>query len=163
MAFITLPDIIDYSPISSQIDAKFIEPFITTSQDIHIEPVLGSTLNSDLLELIDTYNVTGITGTNQTLIVSYIQPAMIWLTAFEGLHFLDKKIKNSGIVKSAGDGSTNLSIEEFADFEKKIKDNAMFYKSRLVKYLNDNVSSFPSYCYTSTNNINSIGLYLGNF
>lgn len=161
--FITISDIKNESSVSAQVDPKFIEPYIKTASDMHIENILGTSFSDELKELIDIYSgVTGITGSNYTLLVRYIKPAHIWSCVFEALHFLDKKIKNGGIVRSAGNDSTNLTTEDFQDFEQKIKDNTFFYKNKLINYLNDNANLFPSYrCSASTNNINSIGIYLG--
>lgn len=61
-------------------------------------------------------------------------------------------MKNSSIVKSAGDCSTNLDQEEYNDFEQTIKDKALFYRDRLVTYLNAYTSLFQVYGYGNCSN-----------
>lgn len=158
--FITIQDIKDYTAISSQVDEKFLSPFIETASDIYIEPVLGVSFSDELKDLIEISGVTGITGSNHTLLTKYIRPCHLWFCTFSALHFLDKKIKNGGIVRSAAADSTNLTETEFADFQQDVKDKAFFYKDRLKKYLDDNTSLFPSYGNCSSSG-NSIGIYLG--
>jgi len=51
---------------------------------------------------------------------------MLWFTISEALPFLDKKIKQAGTIRSADERSTNLTQEEYNDFEQTIKDKAFF-------------------------------------
>ncbi|HTF16626.1 MAG TPA: hypothetical protein VK658_01065 [Chryseolinea sp.] len=83
------------------------------------------------------------------------------VTTLEALPFLDKKIKNSGIVQSAADGSRNLDQAQYDDFEQHVRDRAFFYRDRLVTYLNANKALFPSYGNCEPVKNNSIGIYLG--
>ena len=62
---------------SNAIDAKQLFPMIKVAQDIHIQPILGSSLYKRLQTGIDDDDLTNV---EKTLIDDYITDALIWFT-----------------------------------------------------------------------------------
>lgn len=90
-------------------------------------------------------------------LVALSRPVIALIGLKNGLEKIRMKVTESGVsVSSFSDGLNKhdaATREQLADLKENLMDQAHQYKERLVKYLNDNVATYPLYanspCYTS--------------
>lgn len=129
--FLTENYLKDKTPITRNIDAADITPFIYTSADMFIKDILGSYFYDDIL---DKYNTQSL-GPDETILVSLIQPTVAWYAAglaVKGVHY---SLRNKGIQLQDGENSTAASQNEVIMTSKDYRQTGDFYAERLRKYL----------------------------
>jgi len=160
--FLTIDLLKQIVPISMNVDAMLLEPFIPTAEEMNVNPILGLALTNELLVAIESGVVTGNT---LTLLNDYIIPASAWSTFYEAAPFIIYRSVNAGITKKQSDNSTALDQSEFAVYRQSINDKSVFYLNRLINYLEDNKALYPNYRVNEIgcgiDRVNSSGFYLG--
>jgi hypothetical protein len=137
------PDFVkNNTPIELNVDDTKINPFITISQDTHIQLVLGSTLYNRLKQGVVNND---LNSDEVGLIQDYIAPCLAQWTYYEAYPFLNIKSTNKGNVKENSEWSTNSELDEIKFMRNAIRDMAEFYLKRLSKYLCDFSELFPQY------------------
>jgi hypothetical protein len=129
--FLTENYLKDKTPITRNIDAADITPFVYTASDMFIKDILGSYFYDDIL---DKYNNQSL-DPDETVLVSLIQPTVAWYAAsfaVKGVHY---SLRNKGIQLQDGENSTAASQNEVVMTSKDYKQTADFYAERLRKYL----------------------------
>jgi hypothetical protein len=123
------------------VDIKDIEQSAGVAQDMHIQPILGTTFYNEL-EL--AYSAQTLTPDEITL-MEYIKPALAYQAAQMTLPFLNYNIKNKGSVQQFGENASSIDAGTFHFLRKEIQNRAEFYTQRLVAYLCKNANLYPSY------------------
>jgi hypothetical protein len=154
---ITINDIKEVTSISNNIDVEQLEPFLMTSQDLHIRPILGDALMDAVISSV------GTGGTDYTTLVeNYILKALAYASWHSAAPFLHMKTQKKGIVKQNSDNSDNIDINEFGIYSERIESTMTFYLRRLKEYLDDNKELYPLYSASSQiNPSNSSSIFLG--
>ena len=127
---------------SSQIDSKQIVPMIKVAQDMHIQPALGSTLYKRLQDGIDANN---LNANEVTLLDDYITDALVWFTMSLLPMTLGFQLFSKGFLQKTSEESQTPSRADLELIEQKYISMAEFYKTRLIKYLQENESQFTQY------------------
>lgn len=154
---ITIEDIKEVTSISDNVDVEMLEPFLATSQDMHIRPVVGDALMDAMLD-----DVASGGTTYKTLIENYILKALAYSTWFSAAPFMHMKTQRKGIVLQNSDNSTNVTPEEFSIYIGRVEGSMTFYLRRLKDYLDNNKTLYP--LYTQSDQINptsSSSIFLG--
>lgn len=123
------------------VDTKDITQSAYVAQDLHIQPILGTTFYNEL-EL--AYSAQTLDA-NQTELMMFIKPALSYHAAAMTLPFLAYNIKNKGPQVQFGDNSSNVDNSTFHFLRKEIENRAEFYTQRLIAYLCQNANLFPTY------------------
>ena len=156
---ISIQDIQNVSSISDNIQVESLEPFLSTSQDMYIRPLVGDALMDDMLADVATG------GTQyQSLIDNYILRALAYATVFSYLPFGHMKIQKKGIVLQNSDNSQNVSVEEFSILSQRTESTMTYYLRRLKEYLDLPASKVLYPMYATTDQINpqnSSSIFLG--
>jgi len=126
----------------STVDESVIRPFIQIAQDRHIWPVLGSKLYDFLKEEIVADR---ISGQYETLLNDYIQPALVQFVFTECAYVLRLRFSNNSIGIAASEVGQSASIQDIKLVKEQAESIAMFYRERLIDYLQNNQSLFPQY------------------
>jgi hypothetical protein len=145
--FITENYLKDKTPITRNIDAADITPFIYTASDMYMKDILGSYFYEDILNKYNTQNL----NPDETVLVSLVQPAIAWYAAsfaVKGVHY---SLRNKGIQLQDGENSTAASQNEVVMTAKDYKQTGDFYTERLRKYLILNKDLFSVF----TNKLNT--------
>lgn len=140
--FITKEDIVKITPISGNIDADRITPFIATAQDIHITDILGSDLVDHLKDAI--FDGT-INDDELNLINKYIKPVLIHYSLSDFLLFNQYQIKNGGIFVQDAENATSADRADVVFLSDKERERGDWYRRRLVDYIGRNTDLFPEY------------------
>ena len=164
LTYCTSANIKKITAIVQTVSEEYIEPFIMSAEEMHIIPILGTALDTELKSELSQ----GIlSGANETLVTNYIIPASAWYSFYDAVPFLSVKVFNKGLVKQFSDNSNPIDRDELKDYRQAVKDKATFYINNLRKFLIDNSSTYP--LYRSDDNCDggggrhwSSGIYLGN-
>jgi ABC-type iron transport system FetAB ATPase subunit len=154
------------SVINDNVDDELIIPSIIKSQDLYIEPILGTDLMNRLKT--DISGTSGqVAGLYKTLLDEYVQKTVREWATYEATINLNYKYTNKSVALKSSDNSTPSTIEEIIYLREQIRNTAEYYSQRITAYLCANSSLFPEY--TSNNDSDDIrpnsssyfnGLYL---
>jgi hypothetical protein len=133
--------------ISDAIDDKQIKPQIKVAQDIYIQPALGSTLYIRLQEGIDANN---LTAAETTLLNSYVTDALIWFTVAQLPMALGYQFFSKGVLQKTAEESNTPSRPDLELLSNHYKQNAEWYKQRLIQYLRENYTLYLEYMQTGS-------------
>ena len=129
--------------LGGSVDDNIIMPYILLAQDMFILPVLGTDLDDKLKSDIQGGS---LTGAYQTLVETYIQPALVQFAFAELAPFLRLRfVNNAVVIMGATDQSDSASYEDIKPLIDRANDAAEFYRQRLIDYLRNNTSSFSEY------------------
>ena len=138
--FITTTDLKQFTIVDGNLDNdKFIQ-FIDIAQNVHIQAILGTDLYEKLQSDIEGAS---LTGDYQTLVETYIKPALVYYAFWEYLPFASYTISNKGIFKHTSESAVVASSDEVSDMRESAKKTANYYATRLIDYLC--LKDFPEY------------------
>lgn len=155
------------SIINGNTDMKIITPTIQLCQDKYVKPILGTDLYDAILSQIGSSTVS---TENQTLLDSYILPAMLWYVLCECTPVFKYRYANKGIMINSSESSSSADLNEIQWLMDKWRNNAEWYAQQATKFLREESDSttYPLYlendeCYKIKPNKNNFtsGLYLG--
>lgn len=128
-----------HSPVTSNTDITEFVPYIAIAQELHIEPVLGEPLMSELKEQIEANE---LSPENSDLILR-IAPALSFYAVYQALPFHWATIVNKGITVRESENSKGVDINDLAQLRQWIKNDADLLKSQLVDFLYRCRGSYP--------------------
>lgn len=123
------------------VDIKDLEQSAYVAQDMHLQPILGTTFYN---ELQLAYSGQTLTPDEETL-MGYIKPCVAYQAAQMTLPFLAYNVKNKGPMTQRGENADPVDAGTFHFLRKEIQNRAEFYTQRLVAYLCKNANLYPSY------------------
>lgn len=140
--FITEEYLKDNTPIDDNMDAKLLDTAMREGQDIYIRELIGSGIYD---ELCDQINADTVTSDNETLLKQYIQPCLKYYVLYESAHTMSFQLVNKGIQTRNSEFSNPADISAIAALMAKWKDRGEYYANRLMKFLEQNSSTYPLY------------------
>ena len=164
--FISEKNIKDGSFINENVSMVKLRPIIVMCQEMHIQPVIGTALFN---EISDQIIANDLSPANETLLTTYIQPALsMWVMA-ESPMILSYRYVNKNVERGQSENSTMASMNELQKQMDYFKNKAEWYSERLSRYIVANLGDFPMYNANNTideiipdrNNYNT-GLVLDN-
>lgn len=138
--FLNIQYLKDFSTIDLNVDDKLLISSIAFCQEEYIKPILGTGLYDDLKSKVQSGS---ITGNNQTLIQTYVQPALASYVLYDVSDFLLYKFSNKAIEKQRSDTTEPISLNELNHLKGKLLDRAQVYGTRTTNYLMANNTLFP--------------------
>jgi hypothetical protein len=129
--------------IHQNTDTKILSVAIRRSQDINVQPALGSPLYRALLQRVatNTWNPNYL-----TLMNDYVVPCLVAYVDYRCALLLNEKLTNKSVGRV---GDENIQANNTPDtyvFRDQLLKDAQFYKERLIGYLmDDNGDHFPEY------------------
>jgi hypothetical protein len=145
--FLTEQTFKDRTGASNMIDGKQIFPMIKVAGDMYIQPALGSRLYN---RLQDGVQVGNLTPDETTLINDYITDTLIWYTMSMLPMSMGFQLFSKGFLQKTSDESSAPSRKDLELIEEKYKSLAEFYKTRMIKYLQENYVKFFEYYNTGS-------------
>ena len=126
------------SAIGGSVDSDLIMPYILLAQDMHILPILGTDLDTDLKTHIQGGTL-GDNLNNKTLVETYIQPCLVQYSFVELVPYLRLRfVNNAVVVMGATDQSSSASYEDLKPVMDTATNAAEFYRQRMIDYLTNN-------------------------
>lgn len=143
--FITEAQIREYLDVEDNLDTSFIKNAIRESQDIKIQPILGTLLYNKLISLIDSGDIDDSGNSNyKGLLDNYVQNALLYASYFYILDAVYVRPRNNGLLTATG-GSESTNVDRsMYNVKKQVADNKYkFYADLLKDYLIEEESLFP--------------------
>lgn len=126
--------------MSNHVADKYIDRHIITAQERFLRGILGADFYAELLE----EKATGYwTGSNETLVDTYILPFLVWKAYQLYIPHAGIFFTGMGPREMTEDNSVLASSESMAILTDTARDNAKFYEAELLKYLAANKTAFP--------------------
>ena len=130
--------------IHSNTDTKLLAVAIKRSQDMHIQPALGTPLYRALLDRVETNTWT---ADYLLLMNDYVVPCLVAFVDYRAALLLTDKLTNKGAGRVQDDNQTTLELNQVAELRDQLRKDAYFYKERLIGYLKDDqATKYPEYC-----------------
>lgn len=135
-----------FTNVNRNVDMDSIRAEIGISQDIQLQPLLGTKFYDELLSKVSATGNT-FNANELTLVNDYISPFLIQVSYFEMIPHLHYRTMNRGIVKGDMESATGVDIETMKYLRTIQKQRADFYMMRLQDYLiiGYGQGQFPSY------------------
>ena len=127
--------------LGGSVDDEILQPYIRLAQEMHILPAIGQSLYNDLSAKVAAGT---ITGNDETLMESYIAPALVQLAFSEALPFIRVRIVNNGVTIMDSEQSTAATYGDMKPLMNRSKDLGLFHIERLMEYLDNNQSTFTA-------------------
>ena len=132
------------------VDPNLILPYILQAQRIYCEPKLGT----DLYKKLEADITAGsLAGAYKTLVDEYIGDMLPSWALHMCIPYLRFKIENGNIYSKSSETGNALSTEEAQHLREEVRNNAEYFTERMIKYITNNLSSFPEYSTNSGANI----------
>lgn len=133
------------TPINASVAVELIVPFLSTAQDLVIQPLVGTSLYVRLMAGIVASNLTA----EESALLDMLRPALAYATLAMALPFVSTQVRNGGVVKTKSDQTEPASKAEVDALRAAAENIGEFYQQRAVRYLCANGSSFPLYSSSS--------------
>jgi len=139
---ITTEDIFSGTTIQRNVQDFLLNPFIERSQIDFTEKLLGTALYNDLINQVELYGLTGLSGTYLTL-QQILKPMGVMYTWYYATPFLAVKFDNKGVNQLVSDNSANVNQERQTDLINRILNLAQESELKALKFLRANYTSYP--------------------
>lgn len=136
----------DNSNVNGNVDDKVIAVAIQDCQSMFVEPIVGTGLLNEIKSQIEsspTSPFADLTALNRTLLVDYLQPAMMkWIMAklVRPLHY---RMMQIGIQTKDSDNTSPIPESRLGNLEAQYMSDAAHYAEKAKRYLCENESSYP--------------------
>jgi len=141
--------------VDENIDDNLLNSAILLAQNNNLQSIIGYTMFRFIIDKLIS-DPTGNSFSNQYLYIieNYIQPSVGLWALYQALPTIWIRITNKSVVNKKGDDSEPVNMKAFSLLRDEIRNNAMFYDSRIVEYITNNTNDFNEY-YT-TDGVNRI-------
>lgn len=141
--FLVQPSILkDLCFVDKNIDDKPIILSIRTSQDLLLEPLLGTQLYLEILQQ----------ALNSNLLPAYkflVENFIVYIIGYSVKKdlFIDMtfKLKNKGVVTSSDDRVSTTSLNDIKYLQTELENKVAWYSNRLIEYLCAHKNEYPEY------------------
>jgi len=153
--FISEAKLKDSTAINLNVDPEILLPYVLQAQRIYIETKLGTTLYEKLESLI-TAGTIGNVGNEayKTLVDEFIGDCLPSWAFHMCIPYLRFKTENGNIYSKTSETGNSLSTEEAQHLREEVRNNAEYFTERMIKYITNNISSFPEYNTNSGADVN---------
>lgn len=130
--------------IHNNTDTKLLAVAIKRSQDMHIQPALGTPLYRALLLRVETNTWT---QDYLDLMNDYVIPCLVAFVDYRAALLVTEKITNKTTGRVQDENIQANTLAEVNEFRDQLRKDAYFYKERLIGYLmDDQAVKYPEYC-----------------
>tara|TARA_R110001606_G_scaffold7229_2_gene32078 strand:- start:2318 stop:2938 length:621 start_codon:yes stop_codon:yes gene_type:complete len=130
-----------FSDLNESVDDSLMVNGVREAQDIVIQPIIGTKLYNELILKIDNNSVS---GSYQTLIDDYIQPALVYASLYNITENIYVRSRNNGLLTpTGGENSVNVDKNMYDQKRQSIFNKQQFYADQLSRFLTENLSLYP--------------------
>ena len=130
-----------FSDLNESVDDSLMVNGIREAQDIAIQPIIGTVLYDSLITKVDNNS---LSGSYQTLVDDYIQPALVYASLYNITEVVMVRTRNNGLLTpTGGENSVNVDRSMYDAKRQSIFNKQQFYADQLSRYLTENISQYP--------------------
>ena len=130
-----------FSDLNESVDDALMVNGIREAQDIAIQPIIGTKLYNTLITKIDNNSVS---GSYQTLVDDYIQPALVYASLYNITEAVMVRTRNNGLLTpTGGENSVNVDRSMYDAKRQSIFNKQQFYADQLSRFLTENLALYP--------------------
>jgi hypothetical protein len=157
MPLITAAQVISLSFSNLSTDPSLIKAQMIRATELqYIKPAVGE----DLYDLLIAEHSSTYTGLNQTLVETYLQPALAYYVKLKMLPDLNMNTASQGIMVNTAEHANQATSSQRAELAESAKSSADALLKEAIRYIEDNESSFPLYTNSSDK---TTGVLIGGF
>jgi len=157
MPLITAAQVISLSFSNLSTDPSLIKAQMIRATELqYIKPAVGE----DLYDLLIAEHSSTYTGLNQTLVETYLQPALAYYVKLKMLPDLNMNTASQGIMVNTAEHANQATSSQRAELAESAKSSADALLKEAVRYIEDNESSFTLYTNSSDK---TVGVLIGGF
>jgi len=132
-----------YTNLDNNVRVEEITPFIIQTQDIYLQPRLGTKFFDRLKEGVIAGD---LNADEKALLNDYISPMLAHYSVYLMLPGIKYKLVDKGVVSGISEETAATSLEELEYLRQSVANTAEFYAERLRERLHDLPSgTFPEY------------------
>jgi hypothetical protein len=147
---VSVERVVQMTSISQNLDTHTIRPNIFIAQE-QVRQILGDLQYSELIQKIGDGDAL---TQNETYLMDYIQPFLIWLSALETTVSMYMKMVNNGVTTGTdGDGRKGVSIEELKFLRSMLTNRSETYRKQLQEYIRINLGLYPLIAQSNSNQV----------
>jgi sulfur relay (sulfurtransferase) DsrC/TusE family protein len=132
------------TPITQNVDAKDLAPFMEMTVRTYIQPILGYNFNNELLEKFNNETL----NTIETELVEFIQFVVAFYATYDAIPSLTFRISNKGIQSQFGDYQNSEGVATVEYLRNNMLKFARVHESNLRAFLDLNKDQFQTYLAT---------------
>jgi hypothetical protein len=132
------------TPITQNVDAKDLAPFMEMTVRTYVQPILGYNFNNELLEKFNDETLSPI----ETDLVEFIQFVVAFYATYDAIPSLTFRISNKGIQSQFGDYQNSEGVATVEYLRNNMLKFARVHESNLRAFLDLNKDQFPTYLAT---------------
>jgi hypothetical protein len=130
--------------IQNNTDTKILSVAIKRSQDMHVQPALGTPLYKALLLRVQNNDWTN--ADYVTLMNEYVLPCLVAFVDYRAAVLLNEKLTNKAVGRSQDEYQNANTDDETTALRDLLRKDAYFYKERLIGHLQDDQGTkYPEY------------------
>ena len=129
--------------LGSTVDDNLLTPYINIAQDRQILPALGTELDNYLKTQIAAG--TPLSGSYLTLVEDYIQPALVQFAFCEVAYVVRLRFSNNSVTVPTSEQGSPASISDIKEVVQRANEIAMFYRERMIDFIQNNTATLPEY------------------
>jgi len=148
--FVTEAWLTDNTNITNNVDVTELTPWVKTSSDLYIQPILGTYFYNSMLTKFNNQTL----NSNELVLLEMIKEAIGWRCVAQTVYPLSRQIKNKGLQSQSGEFSESVDLTEIKFGMSHYAQFAQVYENQIIKYLEKNKNLFPDF--TSDNNDDSL-------
>jgi len=157
MPLITAAQVISLSFSNLSTDPSLIKAQMIRATELqYIKPAVGE----DLYDLLIAEQSSTYTGLNQTLVETYLQPALAYYVKLKMLPDLNMNTASQGIMVNTAEHANQATSSQRAELAESAKSSADALLKEAIRYIEDNESGFPLYTNSSDK---TTGVLIGGF
>ena len=143
------------SAIFENVSDKILREAISDSQEIYIEPLLGTPLYDAIILEVDGGTVS---ADNKILLDDYIVPVLKFYALLEASTFVKTAFVPTGVKTLTQSSSLELNFSEFKAYQTKWEDRAQFFDKKAILFLKQEAQGgkYPLY-YKVSDRLDEVG------
>ena len=131
-----------YTSLDENVRVKDITPHILNSQDLYLQPILGTRFYQHLKDSIIAET---LTEDENRLCDDYIAKTVMYYSLYLLLPHIKYKMVDKGLLNGASEDTNPTTLDELIYLRQNALDTAEFFAKRLVEHLKDYPGRFPQY------------------
>ena len=135
----------NYTDIEDNVDSALIKNGIRESQDIKLQPIIGTLLYEKLTSLVDAGTIGDAANANyKTLLDDYIQNMLIYAAYWYILDSIYIRSRNNGLlIPDGGENSVSADRTMYNVKRQSVQNKMEFYANLLTDYIIEEQTLYP--------------------